>query len=121
MPARGFAVIDLETTGLFPGGHDRIVELAVVHIDDQGLITGQWETLLNPGRDLGPQNDGLERAFPAPREADAAQFVTVKARFSGGRHDPCATRLYPGDTSRTGTLNVEYIGGHLTKTKTRNA
>ena len=31
MPGPGFAVIDLETTGLFPGGYDRIVELAVVH------------------------------------------------------------------------------------------
>lgn len=55
MPGPGFAVIDLETTGLFPGGRDRIVELAVVHVDEHGLITGQWETLLNPGRDLGPQ------------------------------------------------------------------
>jgi DNA polymerase III epsilon subunit-like protein len=41
MPGPGFAVIDLETTGLFPGGHDRIVELAVVHVDEHGLITGQ--------------------------------------------------------------------------------
>ncbi len=26
----GCAVVDLETTGLFPGGHDRIVEVGVV-------------------------------------------------------------------------------------------
>lgn len=55
MTAAGFAVIDLETTGLFPGGHDRIVEIAVVHTDAQGTVTGAWETLVNPQRDLGPQ------------------------------------------------------------------
>lgn len=56
MPGPGFAVIDFETTGLFPGGHDRVVEVAVVHADPHGTITGWWETLVNPGRDLGPQS-----------------------------------------------------------------
>lgn len=55
MSGPGFAVLDVETTGLFPGGHDRVVEIAIVHADEYGQITGQWETLLNPGRDLGPQ------------------------------------------------------------------
>jgi len=52
----GFAVIDVETTGLNPGGHDRVVELAIVHVDEFGNVTERWETLLNPGRDLGPQS-----------------------------------------------------------------
>jgi DNA polymerase-3 subunit epsilon len=78
MPARGFAVIDLETTGLFPGGHDRIVELAVVHVDDHGLITGQWETLLNPGRDLGPQQVHGIRAADI---LDAPTFAEVVPRL----------------------------------------
>ena len=56
MPGSGFAVIDFETTGLFPGGHDRVVEVAVVHADPHGTITGRWDTLVNPGRDLGPQS-----------------------------------------------------------------
>lgn len=56
MSGPGFAVIDFETTGLFPGGHDRVVEVAVVHVDDRGAVTGQWDTLVNPGRDLGPQH-----------------------------------------------------------------
>lgn len=51
-----FAVVDLETTGLHPGTNHRIVELAVVHLDGAGRITGTWETLLNPGRDLGAQS-----------------------------------------------------------------
>lgn len=83
MPAPGFAVIDLETTGLFPGGHDRIVELAVVHVDDRGNITGQWETLLNPGRDLGPQQlHGIRAAdiLDAPTFAEVVpQLVELLA------------------------------------------
>lgn len=49
----GYTVIDTETTGLSPR-QDRIVELAVVYVDDAGTVTGHWTTLLNPGRDVGP-------------------------------------------------------------------
>lgn len=75
MPASGFAVIDFETTGLFPGGHDRVIEIAVVHVDPDGSITGQWETVINPGRDLGPQHIHQIRAadvLGAPTFADIA-------------------------------------------------
>src|SRR4051812_17678904 len=51
----GFAVIDLETTGLFPEKHDRIVEIGIVHVSPSGDITGQWSTVVNPRRDMGPQ------------------------------------------------------------------
>jgi len=52
----GYAVVDVETTGLFPGGQDRIVEVAVVHVSPTGEPEGSWTTLLNPQRDLGPQH-----------------------------------------------------------------
>ena len=51
----GYAVVDVETTGLWPGAH-RIVELAVVLVDEDGRVEDEWATLLNPGRDLGPQH-----------------------------------------------------------------
>jgi DNA polymerase-3 subunit epsilon len=50
----GFAVVDLETTGLFARAHDRVVEIAVVHCDRDGTPGAVWSTLVNPGRDLGP-------------------------------------------------------------------
>jgi DNA polymerase-3 subunit epsilon len=56
MSSPGFATIDFETTGLFPNGNDRAIEVAVVHSDPDGTITGRWDTLLNPGRDLGRQD-----------------------------------------------------------------
>ncbi|MFC5828499.1 exonuclease domain-containing protein [Nonomuraea insulae] len=52
----GYAVIDVETTGLRPSWHDRIIEVAVVLLDPIGHVTAEWSTLVNPERDLGPQH-----------------------------------------------------------------
>jgi DNA polymerase-3 subunit epsilon len=49
-----FAVVDVETTGLFPGRGDRIIEIAAIRIDTNGTIIKEYETLVNPDRDLGP-------------------------------------------------------------------
>jgi len=46
-------VLDVETTGLFPKT-DRIVELAVLRINAAGDVLEEFETLVNPDRDLGP-------------------------------------------------------------------
>lgn len=53
MGTPGFAVVDVETTGLFPGGSDRVIELAVVTTDEFGTVTGEWETVVNPRRHIG--------------------------------------------------------------------
>lgn len=50
------AVVDVETTGLNPKRHDRIVELGIVVIDSSGSVCFEYETLVNPDRDLGPTN-----------------------------------------------------------------
>lgn len=71
-----FAVIDTETTGLFPGNHDRIAEIAVVTLDRSGTVVDRWETLVNPERDLGKQSIHGIRAkdiLEAPRFADIAE------------------------------------------------
>ncbi|MFJ2620046.1 exonuclease domain-containing protein [Glutamicibacter sp. NPDC087344] len=51
-----FSVLDTETTGLFPGGTDRIAEIAIVRMNRHGEILDRWETLVNPQRDLGKQS-----------------------------------------------------------------
>lgn len=53
MTAAGFAVIELATTGVFPHAHDRLVEVAVVHLDARGCVEGRWDTAIAveaPGR-----------------------------------------------------------------------
>lgn len=47
-----FAVIDFQTTGLAPSQGDRVVEVAVVRIEN-GVVGQPWSTLINPGRDTG--------------------------------------------------------------------
>jgi DNA polymerase-3 subunit epsilon len=47
-----YAVVDVETTGF--GKADRVVELAVVIFDPvSGGVVDEFETLLNPMRDIG--------------------------------------------------------------------
>lgn len=54
MVASRIAVIDLETTGLSPWRHDRVVEVGVVVVTSEGEILCEYETLVNPSRDMGP-------------------------------------------------------------------
>lgn len=49
-----FAVVDVETTGLFPERHDRIIEIAIVRVDSRGETIDEYVTLVNPLRDIGP-------------------------------------------------------------------
>ena len=46
-----FAIVDLETTGLYPGG-DRIVEIAIVRVEPGQKPALTLETLVNPGRPM---------------------------------------------------------------------
>ncbi len=50
----GYTVIDVETTGLMPEMHDRVVEIAVCFVSHEGEIQDHWCTLVNPQRDVGP-------------------------------------------------------------------
>jgi hypothetical protein len=46
------AVIDVETTGL--SNNDRVVEIAIVTLDAAGDVVDEFDTLINPMRDVGP-------------------------------------------------------------------
>ncbi|GAA2152198.1 DEDDh family exonuclease [Kitasatospora kazusensis] len=48
----GFAVVDVETTGL--GRTDRVISAGVYQLDGHGEVTDHWYTLVNPQRDPGP-------------------------------------------------------------------
>lgn len=77
-----FCVVDLETTGLYPGGHDRVVEVGLVHVGQQGKIGDSWSSIVNPERDVGPTHlhgisAKLARQAPTFSElsGDIAQFI----------------------------------------------
>ncbi len=78
MPGAGFAVIDVETTGFSPKRGDRIVEIAIVHVSPYGEIEGSWESLVNPGRDVGPTRiHGIE----AHHILEAPRFIDLGTRI----------------------------------------
>ena len=77
--ARGFAVLDLETTGT--GRSCRIVEVALVRLDPQGRITEEWDTLVHPGQPIPNAHiHGIDDALVAgaPRFADIAGILAAK-------------------------------------------
>ncbi len=69
-----FAVVDVETTGLFPRGNDRIIEIAALRVDTQGSVLDEYQTLVNPRRDMGPIHiHGIASAHVK----DAPQFEEI--------------------------------------------
>lgn len=74
-----YAVIDTETTGFSPRTGDRMLEIAVVRLDDGGDVIDTWETLLNPRRGVGATHvHGITAAdvAGAPEFSEVASHVT---------------------------------------------
>lgn len=75
----GYAVVDVETTGLDPAA-DRVLQIAVAHLRADGVLERTWTTLLDPGVDPGPVNvHGLTR----DRLRDAPQFPEIADMLAG--------------------------------------
>jgi len=76
-----YAVVDLETTGFSPAHNHRVVEIGVVLADENGRVTEEWETLVNPQRDVGATEiHGLTAGdlYAAPTFDDVAgELVSV--------------------------------------------
>lgn len=75
----GYAVVDLETTGLSPAA-DSIIEIGLVLAGPDGAVERTWSTLVNPGAgvDVGPTYiHGLvaEDLIGAPALADVADLL----------------------------------------------
>ncbi len=103
----GYTVIDVETTGFSPRQHDRIVEIAAVYVSETGQIEGEWATLVNPGRDVGPTNiHGItaKDVLDAPRFADIAPHVlrSVTGRTIVAHNASFDTRFLAAEFVRAG-------------------
>jgi DNA polymerase III subunit epsilon len=73
----GYAVVDVETTGL--GRNDRIVSAAVYRLDARGDVQDHWYSPVNPERDPGPVwIHGLTAAVLA----DAPRFPEIAAELA---------------------------------------
>ena len=125
--ATGFAVVDVETTGLFPS-RDRVVEVAVVHLDPDARVTGEFSTLIDPRRDVGPTRvHGIRAAdvTGAPTFLAAAETVRRQlagrvfvahnapfdAMFLAAEFGRCGMQLPPAPVMCTMQLAAHYLGG----------
>ncbi|SES04520.1 exonuclease domain-containing protein [Lentzea albida] len=77
---KGYAVVDVATTGPAPG--DRVIEVAVVHLDASGRRTDEWCTLVDPRRDFGPRH-GISPADVRGAPQFAGVAGELAARLSG--------------------------------------
>ena len=78
------AIVDLETTGAH-AAHDRVTEIAVIEVDE-GEVTGEWSTLVNPGTAISAAIQALT-GITNQMVADAPRFgalaVELHARLAG--------------------------------------
>jgi len=84
------AVIDVETTGLNPYRHDRVVEVAAVLVVPGQGVLAELTTLVNPERDIGPTSvHGLTASdvINAPRfpeiAGNLAEFLCTSIALVG--------------------------------------
>ena len=80
----GFAVFDLETTGLSVSRHHRVVEIGVVRLDEDLDVVEEWETLINPSRDIGASDiHGITASDLRDAPAFSDLLADVWHRFEG--------------------------------------
>ncbi|WP_070121111.1 ATP-dependent DNA helicase DinG [Bacillus marinisedimentorum] len=74
-----FAVIDIETTGNQPKSGDSIIEIGAVIVED-GIVTGRFETLINPLKPIPPFISSLTGITDA-MVAEAPLFLEIAAEL----------------------------------------
>lgn len=80
-----YVVFDVETTGLFPRGGDRVIEIAAAKIRNLEIVA-TFEHLINPGRDIPVESQRIHQITPemvadAPR---ADEVLPMFVDFIGG-------------------------------------
>ncbi|WP_051876293.1 exonuclease domain-containing protein [Corynebacterium jeikeium] len=111
-----FAVVDVETTGF--GKHDRIVEVAVVHVDATGSITKSWSTLINPNRDIpNAWVHGIKAAdvanAPTFEEIASALAHELDGRIFVAHNAAFDARMVRQEFERAGIRGLNLIDNYL--------
>lgn len=78
------AAIDVETTGISPYHHHRIVEVAAVKVAPNGEKLGEFVTLVNPDRDIGPTRVHGIRARDVAKAPRFSEILGDLCRFLDG-------------------------------------
>lgn len=82
-PAGGYAVIDIETTGLSPQ-RDRVLEIAVILTDGRGRVQDEWSQRINPQGPVGATHiHGIAQVDVADAPVFAEIVPTLNHRLGG--------------------------------------
>jgi DNA polymerase III epsilon subunit family exonuclease len=102
-----FAVVDVETTGFDARGYDRIIEVAVVHLDERLRPTAEFSTLVDPQRDVtaswvhGITDDDVDGA-PTFEEIAALLVEQLADRVVVAHNAPFDLRFLGAEFERLG-------------------
>lgn len=102
----GFAVIDVETTGLSPRS-DRVADIAVIQLDRDLTPAGEFTTLVRPGQDIAAARvHGITArdAAGAPKFGEIAPALLdlLHGRVIVAHNAPFVVRLLTAEFARTG-------------------
>ncbi|MER5640800.1 3'-5' exonuclease [Kitasatospora sp. NPDC002227] len=106
--SRGYAVVDIEATGRSPWRH-RVVEVAVVLLDEQLRPEGEFSTLLDPLGPVGPTHVhriAQEDVVGAPRFREVAPHLLERltGRVLVGHHVSCDQAFLAREFARIGIV-----------------
>ena len=106
-----FAVIDIESTGF--GKKDSILEIGIVLLDDDEIVL-EWETLINPNRDISNSNIhgiGAKHLSTAPFFKDVSNDIAslVSERVLVAHNLPFDQRMLMNEFDK---LKIEADPGH---------
>lgn len=104
-----FAVLDTETTGVYTS--DRVIEIAIVTVGLDGQVLDQFDTLVQPGRDVTATHI---HGITASMVADAPSWDEVAGDVAVRLHGACLVahnvtfdrRMVAGEFTRVGSTLV---------------
>lgn len=114
----GYAVVDVETSGFHPPVAE-IVEIAIVHVDPTGQVTGSWDSLIQPAGPVGATRvHGITRAMvaEAPRFEDVGRelHALLAGRVVAAHNLPFDAKFLVSHFARVGLQSPEIAGGVCT-------
>lgn len=107
------AVVDTETTGVYPS--DRVVELAVVTMGLTGEVIDEWDSLIDPQRDVGPTwlhgiSPSMLVGAPTFEEVAGSLAVRLQDAVLVAHNLPFDARMLQAEFLRLG-VEVDLLGG----------
>lgn len=98
-------IIDIETTGVY--NSDRVLEIATVTLDLDGQVVDEWDSLVNPGRDVGPTwlhgiNSRMLYRAPSFNAIAAELAVRIHGAVLCAHNLPFDTRMLGNEYGRCG-------------------